>query len=199
MKASVVAGFRNISYICTKVFYCILFTVCTWIWCVMYFIFAFWIITLSLEKAALLYSLEYHIAANIHHNYLLCNFFVYYSTFFMTMLFSLHVTVIYTHIFSLHSLKNEHVNQREASALWQVRIVYSNRRRGWEQSMANVWIPNGAFMKTAETLSSILKKHYTHSERKVEMLTFMLCRVRTSMCACTHIRKQTETQTKHCT
>lgn len=50
-------------------------------------------------------------------------------------------------------------------------------------------------MKTAETLSSILKKHYTDSERKVEMLTFMLCRVRTRMC--THIHKQIETQTQH--
>lgn len=47
-------------------------------------------------------------------------------------------------------------------------------------------------MKTAETLSSILKKHYTHSERKVEMLTFMLCRVRTRMCTCTRAHTQTD-------
>lgn len=52
-------------------------------------------------------------------------------------------------------------------------------------------------MKTAETLSSILKKHYTRSERKVEMLTFLLCRVRTRMCARAPIHKRTETQTQH--
>lgn len=105
--------------------------------------------------------------------------------------------MLYILIFFLQSLKNVHVNQSEASAPWQVRIVYSNWSGDQEQSTVNVWILNEVFMKNAATLSSILKKHYTHSRRKVEMLTFMLWTIRTLIqsCTCTHIQKQKNTNT----
>lgn len=93
---------------------------------------------------------------------------------------------LYTH-FLFAVTENLHVNQSDASAPWQVRIVYSNWSGDWEQSTVNVWIHNEVFMRNTATLSSILKKHYTHLRRKVEMLTFMLRSVRTVTQACTHI------------
>lgn len=94
-------------------------------------------------------------------------------------------------------LKNVHVNQSEASALWQGRIVYSNWYGDREQSTVNVGIQNEVFMKNAATLCSILKMHYTHSRRKVEMLTFMLGSIHTH--THTRMRPNTQTQAQHTT
>lgn len=54
-------------------------------------------------------------------------------------------------------------------------------------------------MKNMATLSSILKKHYTYSEREVVMLTFIHLRIDTLAqgCTCTHIQIQKYTNTAH--
>lgn len=58
-------------------------------------------------------------------------------------------------------------------------------------------------MKSMAALPSILKKHYTHSRRKVGMLTFLLWGVHTLTQACTHVfahaHTHSETEKTHTT
>lgn len=106
--------------------------------------------------------------------------------------------MLYIHISFLRSLKMYvSIKVRRALAAWlKVRIVYSNWSGDREQRTVNVWMQNEVFMKNAATLSSILKKHYTHSRRKVEMLTFMLWSIQTLIQSCTHVRAHAHTARK---